>query len=397
MSFVARASGLFLSTAGFARRRCFLDLRLVGRLRLLEGARRRRRAPSRASSARPAACARLGVLLRDLGLALRALFVELLLSRLLDGRLLVRLPAFSSAAFLSATAFSLGGFRDRRQPASSRRLRPVASVRVRSSACDGASAGRCSAAVAGAVCGVAAPGCSAGDDGAGTACRLRRRDHRLRLRHVGLHRRGRLRCQTSASAAGCSDRPSGLVSRDSAASRRRAPAAAAASPARPEYGSTSDGSACDTPVDPRRDDLRRDHDDQLGLLLLVRAALEQVAEHRDVADARESSTSCCRRCCSSGRRSRTSGRPAARLPSRCGGSTAPARGSPRADAVGEVERADLRPDLQVDQVAAEHGRREVQADAELLEHDRDGVAAAAAPARPDRDTRRRRGSSLPCR
>ena len=52
------------------------------------------------------------------------------------------------------------------------------------------------------------------------------------------------------------------------------------------------------------------------------------------------------------------------------------------DRVGEVERADFGLDLEVDQVAAEHGRREVQADAELLEHDRDRVARRSGPARP---------------
>ena len=48
-----------------------------------------------------------------------------------------------------------------------------------------------------------------------------------------------------------------------------------------------------------------------------------------------------------------------------------------ADAVGEVERADFRLDLEVDQVVAEHGRREREADAEFLELDRDGRVAAA--------------------
>ena len=45
------------------------------------------------------------------------------------------------------------------------------------------------------------------------------------------------------------------------------------------------------------------------------------------------------------------------------------------DGVGEVERAHFGLDLQVDQVAAEHGRREAQADAELLERDRHRVGA----------------------
>src|SRR5207342_1868123 len=47
------------------------------------------------------------------------------------------------------------------------------------------------------------------------------------------------------------------------------------------------------------------------------------------------------------------------------------------DAVGEVERADLRPDLQSNQIARNR-RREVQPDAELLEDDRHGVVARAA-------------------
>ena len=45
------------------------------------------------------------------------------------------------------------------------------------------------------------------------------------------------------------------------------------------------------------------------------------------------------------------------------------------DAVGEIERADLGTDLQVDAIAVDR-RREVQPDAELLELDGDGVAAA---------------------
>ena len=51
------------------------------------------------------------------------------------------------------------------------------------------------------------------------------------------------------------------------------------------YGSTSDGRPSDTPGPAAADDLRRDHDDQLGLVLLIRLALEQLAENRDVADA----------------------------------------------------------------------------------------------------------------
>ena len=46
------------------------------------------------------------------------------------------------------------------------------------------------------------------------------------------------------------------------------------------------------------------------------------------------------------------------------------------DAVGEVERADLRPDLQSNHVAGNR-RLEVQPDAELLEDDRHGVRRAA--------------------
>ena len=52
------------------------------------------------------------------------------------------------------------------------------------------------------------------------------------------------------------------------------------------------------------------------------------------------------------------------------------------DGVVEVERAHFGLDLQMDQVAAEHGRREVQPDAELLEHDRDRGCAAAPAERP---------------
>ena len=90
-------------------------------------------------------------------------------------------------------------------------------------------------------------------------------------------------------------------------------------------------------------DLRRDHDDQLGLFLLRRLALEQEAEDRDVADAGNLLHLRRHRCCSSGRRSRTSGRPAVPLPSRCGASRWPARGSPeRVEGVGEVERAHFR-------------------------------------------------------
>ena len=45
------------------------------------------------------------------------------------------------------------------------------------------------------------------------------------------------------------------------------------------------------------------------------------------------------------------------------------------DGVGEVERADFGPHLEVHAVAV-HRRREVQADAELLEHDADGHVGA---------------------
>src|SRR5262249_9201061 len=45
------------------------------------------------------------------------------------------------------------------------------------------------------------------------------------------------------------------------------------------------------------------------------------------------------------------------------------------DTVVEIERADLRPNLQADHVAGDR-RSEVQPDAELLEHDRDGTRRA---------------------
>ena len=51
-------------------------------------------------------------------------------------------------------------------------------------------------------------------------------------------------------------------------------------------GSGVRGSVDVTPDDDRRENLRRDHHDQLGLVLLRRLALEQQAEDRDVADAR---------------------------------------------------------------------------------------------------------------
>ena len=44
------------------------------------------------------------------------------------------------------------------------------------------------------------------------------------------------------------------------------------------------------------------------------------------------------------------------------------------DAVGEIQRADFRPDLEPDHVTGD-GRREVQTDAEFLEDNRDGVVA----------------------
>ena len=87
-----------------------------------------------------------------------------------------------------------------------------------------------------------------------------------------------------------------------AAARRSSSAASAAGTARLR------GSVGVTPGELRGRISRRDHHDQLGLVLLRRLALEQQAENRDVADARESSASSRSRCCSSARRSRTSGR-----------------------------------------------------------------------------------------
>ena len=56
-----------------------------------------------------------------------------------------------------------------------------------------------------------------------------------------------------------------------------------------------------------------------------------------------------------------------------------------------IDVADLGEQLEVDQIVAEHGRREGKADAERLELDRD--RRRRCPARPGSGTRRRRGSS----
>ena len=137
------------------------------------------------------------------------------------------------------------------------------------------------------------------------------------------------------------------------------------------YGSGVRGSVVVTPAEFARQNLRRDHHDQLGLVLLRRLALEQQRRESGCRRCRESSAASSSSCCSSGRRSRTSGRP------RSSSSvsvrrvlSAGMRNPLQHDAVGEVERADLGPHLQVHAVAV-HDRREVQPDAEFLVLDGD--------------------------
>src|SRR5207237_704046 len=125
-------------------------------------------------------------------------------------------------------------------------------------------------------------------------------------------------------------------------------------------------------------DLRRDHDDELGLVLLIRAAAEQIPEDRNVADAGDLLHRAVQRVVhQTGNRERLPilqfdfGFRAARRQRR--------HAEPiERDRVAEIERADLGTDLEVDEIAAKHRRREVQPHAEFLEHDRDGRLAAAA-------------------
>ena len=81
----------------------------------------------------------------------------------------------------------------------------------------------------------------------------------------------------------------GLRSPDTAASRRRARAAAAVLPGADRYGSTSDGSPCDTPVDPRRMIVGVIMTTSSVCVLLIRAALEQAARAPGCRRCRESS------------------------------------------------------------------------------------------------------------
>ena len=152
--------------------------------------------------------------------------------------------------------------------------------------------------------------------------------------------------------------------------RRQRHASASVRQRRHERAPAIVGSVGVTPARIVRQNLRRDHHDQLGLILLRRLALEQVAEDRDVADAGNllTSSTC----------TWLFIRPAmANVWPFCSSSSVSVRRVDSAgmrkplsdDRVGEVERADLGPHLQVDAVAAD-GRREVQADAELLELDR---------------------------
>ena len=118
---------------------------------------------------------------------------------------------------------------------------------------------------------------------------------------------------------------------------------------------------------------RRDQHHQLRLLGPIRLALEQRADDRQLAENRNRRGVILRDVVEQpGNRERL---PVAQLHVGLGASGRQRR-NPEArerDAVGEIERADLRPDLQPDHVPGNR-RREVQPDAELLEDDRDGIA-----------------------
>src|SRR4030095_1617230 len=129
--------------------------------------------------------------------------------------------------------------------------------------------------------------------------------------------------------------------------------------------------------------LRRDHHDQLGTAFLRSLAAEQKSENRDIADAgdllhrrRHAVVQ------QSGDRERL---PIAKLDFRLRAAGGERRNAEAAKlhGIGEVERADLRPYLQVNAIAVDD-RRERKANAVLLEHDGDADVGA----RPLRDRNR---------
>ena len=124
-----------------------------------------------------------------------------------------------------------------------------------------------------------------------------------------------------------------------------------------------------------RENLRRDHHHELGLILVRGLALEQQAEDRDVADARDLLQRGVHRVVDQA----GDGERLAVLQIDLGlGATRAERGDPESleqDAVGEVERADLGSHLQVHAIAVNH-RREVQPHAEFLVGDRDRQVGA---------------------
>src|SRR5579864_4989863 len=126
-----------------------------------------------------------------------------------------------------------------------------------------------------------------------------------------------------------------------------------------------------------RQDHRRDHDHELGPILLRGLALEEQPENRDVANARDLRERLVHLVADQpGDRE---GLVVLQLQLGFGAARRERRNleAIQQDGVAEVERADFRPDLEVHAVAVDD-RREVQADAEFLEHHSDGDGAAGA-------------------